>query len=453
VGCVVHQSDVTRRAVGMLCSNPAFFAEAILGLQLFLYQVALLECTSKRVVACWARQTGKTTAIAVKVIHFAFTRGDSTTLIVSRGLRQSMIMFGVIERFVLGHPVLRGSVVRSTRTMIVLRNGSVISALPCGPDGAGLRGFTAHLVVMDEAAFMPEYVISSVIFPMLATTNGTAIMLSTPWGRDHVYYRSFKNPSYWSQHVKAEQCPRITREFLLEQRRDIGELRYKMEYEAEFVEDESSFFKQDLIRECAEDFDLVDESVLMSEERVVGSYFLGVDFGKRVDYSVVALLREEEGNDQFRLVFLKQFSLGTSYIDVVAYIQQLNRKFDIAKGYCDQSAIGESLVEEVRQFAPQIEGLVFTARTKQDLLTLLQTRMEQRRITLPLDRALLSQINEQQYRFSRSPVKPTEKPTEAGTLTFYHLKGTHDDQLWALALATYATKQKEDEHTLFVAKR
>jgi len=131
----------------------------------------------------------------------------------------------------------------------------------------------------------------------------------------------------------------------------------------------------------------------------------------------------------------------------------LNQKFDIVRGYCDQSAIGESLVEEVRQFAPQIEGLVFTARTKQDLLTLLQTRMEQSRITLPLDRALLSQINEQQYRFSRSPVKPTEKPTEAGTLTFYHPKGTHDDQLWALALATYATKQKEDEHQLFVTKR
>jgi phage FluMu gp28-like protein len=63
--------------------------------------------------------------------------------------------------------------------MIELRNGSKIIALPCGPDGATLRGYTADLVVMDEAAFMPEDVIASVIFPMLATTNGTAIMLST----------------------------------------------------------------------------------------------------------------------------------------------------------------------------------------------------------------------------------------------------------------------------------
>jgi len=435
-----------------LCRSAVVFARGVLGLALFRYQADLLNCASKRVVACWARQTGKTTAIAVRVIHFAFTNAGATTLIVSRGLRQSMIMFGVIERLIIGHPVLRRSVVRSTRTLIQLSNGSQIIALPCGPDGAGLRGFTAHLVVMDEAAFMPEDVVASVIFPMLATTEGTAIMLSTPWGRDHVFYRSFKNPNYWSQHVRAEQCPRITREFLEEQRRDIGELRYKMEYEAEFVEDENSFFKQDLIRECTEDYDLIDEDVLTRDERVSGNYYLGADFGKKVDYSVIALLKEED-NDRFRLLFLKQFPLGTPYTDILAYIHNLNQKFDIIRGYCDQSAIGESLVEEIRQFAPQVSGLTFTAKTKQDLLTMLQIRMEQKRLTLPLDRELLSQINEQQYRFSRSPVKPTEKPTEAGMLTFYHPKGTHDDQLWALALATYATKQKENEHQLLITKR
>lgn len=176
--------------------DPVFFAEAVLGFHPFPYQAELLRCNSKRVVACWARQTGKTTAIAVKVVHFAFTNPNKTTLIVSIGLRQSMIMFNVIEHFILRHPFLAKSVSKSTRTMIELKNGSKIIALPCGPDGATLRGYTADLVVMDEAAFMPEDVIASVIFPMLATTNGTAIMLSTPWGRNHIFYRSFKNPDY-----------------------------------------------------------------------------------------------------------------------------------------------------------------------------------------------------------------------------------------------------------------
>jgi phage FluMu gp28-like protein len=420
-----------------------------LDLALFQYQIELLQCTGKRIVACWARQTGKTTAIAVKVIHFAFTNAKTTTLIVSRGLRQSMIMFGIIENHILKHPILRKSVAKSTRTQIQLRNGSKIIALPCGPDGASLRGFTADLVVMDEAAFMPEDVIASVIFPMLATTNGSAIMLSTPWGRDHIYYHSFKNPSYWSQHVKAEQCPLITKTFLEEQRRDIGDLRYKMEYEAEFVEDQNSFFKQDLIRDCTEDYELFAEDQLATDDKIAGNYFLGADFGKKVDHSAIALLKQEP-NDTYRLVHLKQFPLGTPYTDVTGYMQRLNQKLDIAKGYVDQGAAGESLIEEIKHFAPQTDGLAFTPRIKQDLMILLQTRMEQKRLILPIDRALLSQINEQQYRFGK--VKPTERPEEKGTMTFYHPQGTHDDQLWALALAVYATKEKETEPHLAIIK-
>jgi phage FluMu gp28-like protein len=134
--------------------DPVVYAEAILGFHVFPYQAKLLRCQSKRIVACWARQTGKTTAIAVKVVHFAFTNANTTTLIVSRGLRQSMIMFGVIENFIVTNPILLKSVVKSTRTMIQLSSGSRIVALPCGPDGASLRGYTADLVVMDEAAFM-----------------------------------------------------------------------------------------------------------------------------------------------------------------------------------------------------------------------------------------------------------------------------------------------------------
>jgi phage FluMu gp28-like protein len=273
-------------------------------------------------------------------------------------------------------------------------------------------------------------------------------MLSTPWGRNHIFYRSFKNPNYWSQHVRAEDCPLISREFLEEQRREIGDLRFKMEYEAEFVEEENSFFSQDLIRECVEDYDLIDEVQLLAEGRIAGGYYLGADFGKKVDYSVVVLLRREEA-DKLRLVFLKQFALGTPYSEVVAYIQQLNQKFDVLKGYVDQSAIGESLVEEIKEFAPQIDGLTFTAKVKQDMMVLLHARMEQKRIILPMERGLLSQINEQQYRFGKA--KPTEKSEEKGVMTFYHPSGIHDDQLWALALAVYAAK--EPEPRLYVIPR
>ncbi len=117
---------------------------------------------------------------------------------------------------------------------------------------------------------MPEEVIASVIFPMLTTTNGTAIMLSAPWSKDHIFYRSFKSPHYWSQHVRTGESTNITREFLEEQRQDIGDLPFRMEYEAEFVENENSFFSQDLIRECVEDYDLIDEKELVPGSQTRG---------------------------------------------------------------------------------------------------------------------------------------------------------------------------------------
>jgi hypothetical protein len=35
-------------------------------------------------------------------------------------------------------------------------------------------------------------------------------------------------------------------------------------------------------------------------------------------------------------------------------------------------------------------------------------------------------------------------------MNFYHPAGTHDDQLWALALAVYAAKEKESESFLYM---
>jgi len=223
-----------------------------------------------------------------------------------------------------------------------------------------------------------------------------------------------------------------------------------MEYEAEFVEDEDIFFSQDLIRECVEDYEPIKERQLLAERRFPGEYYLGADFGKRVDHSVITLLRRES-DGRLRLIHLKQFALGTPYSEVVAYMEHLNQRFDIAKGYVDQTAVGESLVEEIREFAPQIGGLNFTAKVKQDLMVLLHTRMEQKRLILPMERSLLSQINEQKYRFGRA--KPTEAPEEKGVITFYHPPGSHDDQLWALALAVYAAKEREPKPRLHIIPR
>jgi len=49
--------------------NAVDFAIRVLGIEPFPYEAKLLEDESKRIVACMARQTGKTTTIAMKAIY------------------------------------------------------------------------------------------------------------------------------------------------------------------------------------------------------------------------------------------------------------------------------------------------------------------------------------------------------------------------------------------------
>jgi hypothetical protein len=110
------------------------------------------------------------------------------------------------------------------------------------------------------------------------------------------------------------------------------------------------------------------------------------------------------------------------------------------KLYVDQTGVGEPIQEELKnQDIPNTEGITFTTQTKETLLTNLKLAMEQNKLKLPYNRPLITQINQQQYEY-----------TKTGHLTFSHPTGAHDDQLWALSLAVYAA-QRQPEPTIRIA--
>ena len=402
------------------------FAEKVLKIKPFPYQAKLLSDSKKRLVACMGRQSGKTTTIAVKAIYFAITNDGVTILITSPSLRQSMIMFSRISSFVFTPPV-RNRVVRATRTIIQFDNRSEIVALPASENL--LRGYTAHLIICDEAAFMPEEVITNIIFPMISTTDGYAIFLSTPWGRNHFFYRAFMNPNYSIHKIKSSQCPLIKPEFLDEMRRNMTEEAFRMEYEAEFVEATTSYFSQDLIRSCIDpEIEFISSIDLYIPP---GEYCGGCDLGKLQDYSVFVVVQKI--NSQIRLVFLREFPLETPYSHVIGFMVRANEKFRFRKILVDKSGVGEVVAEEIKgQGLMNTEGQSFTAQSKAEMLAFLKVKMEQGLFKMPYDRRLCEQINEQRFEYTKS-----------GQLKFWHPTGSHDDQLWALALACFAAKETE----------
>jgi phage FluMu gp28-like protein len=143
---------------------------------------------------------------------------------------------------------LRGApeIIAESALRVELSNGARIIALP--GDERTIRGFAgAALVVLDEAARIEDDLVAAVR-PMLATSNGRLIMLSTPFGKRGVFYDAWHGDESWHRvKVSADQCPRISKAFLDEELRELGAQRFSEEYGLEFLEPDEAVFPTAII--------------------------------------------------------------------------------------------------------------------------------------------------------------------------------------------------------------
>jgi hypothetical protein len=69
---------------------------------------------------------------------------------------------------------------------------------------ATTRGFTASLVLIDEAAKVSEQLYRSVR-PSLAVSQGRLILLSTPYGKQGMFWQAWNQPDWSKVKVTADQ--------------------------------------------------------------------------------------------------------------------------------------------------------------------------------------------------------------------------------------------------------
>jgi hypothetical protein len=226
------------------------FAQA-LGLALDPWQTEVLAGGWSRALLNVTRQGGKSTVAALLGLHEARYRPGSLTLIVSPSDRQSGELFRKMlelrERLPDRLPLLDDT----KRTMTFAGGGRVVS-LP-GSEGT-IRGYSAvTLLIEDEAARVPDSLYLA-IRPMLATTRGRLLLLSTPWGARGHFHREWTEGEGWLKvQVTAHQIPRISAEFLVEERIALGDLWFRQEYMTEFANAIDSVFMEDAIQAALTD--------------------------------------------------------------------------------------------------------------------------------------------------------------------------------------------------------
>ena len=206
------------------------------------WQVQALESSAPRLSFNVARQLGKSSVAATLGTHRTLTVPGSLVLLVSPSLRQSGELFrkALACYHAADHPSPPDS---ETKLTLELSNGSRIVSLP-GKEGT-IRGYSGvSLLLLDEASRCPDELYFSTR-PMLAVSHGRLITLSTPWGRRGWWYQEWTQggPVWERYEARAEQCPRISAEFLAEERRSLGPLFYASEYECQFVDNETQVFR------------------------------------------------------------------------------------------------------------------------------------------------------------------------------------------------------------------
>jgi len=212
------------------------------------WQAALLRDRPRRALLCCARQTGKSLCTALLALWTALYEAPALVAILSPSQRQSaemfrslMLLYGKLE----GAPMLtQESVLRAE-----LSNGSRILSMP-GTEKT-VRGLSkVTLAILDEAARVEDELLAAVR-PMLAVSEGGGrlIALSTPFGRRGWFHNAWHNGGDgWTRvQVSAEDCPRITKEFLEEELKQLGVMRFSEEYQLAWLDPDEAVWNTEVI--------------------------------------------------------------------------------------------------------------------------------------------------------------------------------------------------------------
>lgn len=226
------------------------------------WQADLLRSQAKNILINCSRQSGKSTTASTLGLHTVLYEPGTTTVVLAPSMRQSTeLMRKVITGYrVLGKPVPSDA---ENRLSLELGNNARMLCLP-GAE-ATVRGISGvDLLIVEEASRVPDDLYKSVR-PMLATRpNARIVMMSTPYGTRGFFWETWKYLKYLAQQlgikvtltpfgmvvgqwayyeIPAERCPRITPEFLAEEKRTLGQFWYDQEYGCQFLDAQSSAFK------------------------------------------------------------------------------------------------------------------------------------------------------------------------------------------------------------------
>jgi phage FluMu gp28-like protein len=266
-----------------------------------------------------------------------------------------------------------------------------------------LRGRKFHLVIIDEASFIPDLESGwqNSIRPTLTDYKGKAIFLSTPRGKNYFYslfmkagendWASFKFTSYDNPFIDPMEID--------DARMQLPNVVFEQEYMANPSENSANPFGNQFIINCTKP---------ISNQQIVA---FGIDLAKSVDHTVIIGL-DNNGN----VAYFDRYQMD--WHNTKENIKRLPK----CPLLVDSTGVGDPILEDLQREGIAIEGLKFTSSSKQQLMEGLATAIQQQKIGFP-EGAITNELQVFEYQFTANGVRYSAP------------SGFHDDCVMALALA------------------
>lgn len=199
-------------------------------------QREILDCPDPDGLLLCTRQFGKTTITAIKAAHHALSGKEAKVVVGSRSQRQSEMLVAKTAAFLRQAGVALKPAGLKTFGY-TLPNGAKLYALPHKPETT--RGFDAvTLLIFDEAAVVSDELYDMATAFQAASAQPQLWLLSSAGPQSGFFYEEWSDPrrTHWRRFkVAADQCPRISPDFLARERLRKGEAVFRREYHCEFL--------------------------------------------------------------------------------------------------------------------------------------------------------------------------------------------------------------------------
>lgn len=368
----------------------------------------------KFLVARWSRQCGKTVFAEIMMIEYLCVPHTFNAYI-SPTFAQGKKVFAELTQLLEGTGIVKKANAQDLKIESIY--GATLKFFSM-ESPTSIRGNTVSgILVMDEAAFFPTQLSTgedpyyNVIFPIIKARKPKVLVISTPNGRQGMYYDLYlkafnEEKGYHQLTATIYDDDLITKEEIEELKRGYPPLAFKQEFEVEFLDNALTVFPN--FESC---FD---------GKYKGGKCWCGIDPSSVGDDNTIVSFINQDNQ-------VKQYKIDGSLDQKYDKIARLLNEYNPVATYCESNSIGEVMANEIKKKLirkSNFYSFTTTNDSKKQYISLLAVDIANNAIHFEEDNKLLySELS-----------TFTFKLTKTGNITYAAKEGYHDDTVTSLGV-------------------